>query len=504
MSGALQLAAGAALALAAWLIPRRVAGRRHRLPAGGSARSRTGAAGRGSAADRDRAAGFCRPRPVLARRRLRARRPRPSARRCASRWSFPTCPSCRMSSPIRSSICRLPGRAWSSAGRSRRSLSASRCSVSNRRLWRRRSGCSRSRGGRAVVGRGWVMSREPALGAGGRHAAAARSDRRAVRRRGEARPVCDAARLRHYRAGRARRRAAPGMRRLPAPVLRRRRPRRRCRWCWCNASRFSTRAACRRCAATICCPASTPAAEQGATFGRLDVAGWGANTMRAEFAVLTGIPEAGSRLRPVQPLSRLCPRADRLARLAAARRGLPHAMPAPVRPRLFPPRSDHAGARLRDAFSAAKPWAARAGRPIAPTPIWPAGCCVCSTRRGPRTFIFVITMGNHGPWLESGPAIDPDLRRRFDPAGLPQGGELLRYLDGLARSDAMLQILLGRPGADAGATALFGFYGDHLPSLPHAFRTFRLRRMGERLCAAGRRGAVARSGSTCRRIACRR
>ena len=32
-------------------------------------------------------------------------------------------------------------------------------------------------------------------------------------------------------------------------------------------------------------------AAKTATFGRLEVGGWGANTMRAEFAVLTGIPE---------------------------------------------------------------------------------------------------------------------------------------------------------------------------------------------------------------------
>src|SRR5260370_3809698 len=32
--------------------------------------------------------------------------------------------------------------------------------------------------------------------------------------------------------------------------------------------------------------------ESGGIFGRLDVPGWGANTMRAEFAVLTGIPES--------------------------------------------------------------------------------------------------------------------------------------------------------------------------------------------------------------------
>src|SRR5207244_7421403 len=61
---------------------------------------------------------------------------------------------------------------------------------------------------------------------------------------------------------------------------------------------------------------------------------------------------------------------------------------------------------------------------------------------GPRTFVFAITMGNHGPWLEAGLPIDPELRRSFDATALPQGGELLRYLDGLRRSDEMLRILM--------------------------------------------------------------
>ena len=33
---------------------------------------------------------------------------------------------------------------------------------------------------------------------------------------------------------------------------------------------------------------------------------------------------------------------------------------------------------------------------------------------GPRVFIFAITMGNHGPWREAGPPINPELRRNFD------------------------------------------------------------------------------------------
>jgi phosphoglycerol transferase MdoB-like AlkP superfamily enzyme len=96
---------------------------------------------------------------------------------------------------------------------------------------------------------------------------------------------------------------------------------------------------------------------------------------------------------------------------------------------------------------------------------------------GPRVFIFAITMGNHGPWREAGPPINPELRRNFDANGLARGGELLRYLDGLRQSDEMLQILLTglqrrhREG-------VLAFYGDHLPSLPHAFRHFGFEEIG--------------------------
>jgi len=69
--------------------------------------------------------------------------------------------------------------------------------------------------------------------------------------------------------------------------------------------------------------------------------------------------------------------------------------------------------------------------------------------QGSRTFIFAITMGNHGPWFGA-------------------SGEWKGYLDGLRQSDDMLRILLDgleRRGRDA----VLGFYGDHLPSLPRTF-----------------------------------
>jgi len=54
---------------------------------------------------------------------------------------------------------------------------------------------------------------------------------------------------------------------------------------------------------------------------------------------------------------------------------------------------------------------------------------------------------------------------------VPGGGELLRYLDGLRRSDEMLRILMDGI-ARRGSSAVLAFYGDHLPSLSNAFRHF--------------------------------
>jgi Sulfatase len=207
--------------------------------------------------------------------------------------------------------------------------------------------------------------------------------------------------------------------------------------------------------------------EQGATFGRLEVAGWGANTMRAEFAVLTGIPERDlgyDRFNPYHAFAhrriaslvwRLRSEGYRTLCLHPFDRGFFHrdvTLPA-LGFETFLGRESLGGSR--------RP-------PYRSDPDLARQVLDALDSAGPRTFIFVITMGNHGPWLESGPPIDPALRQRFDPAGLPQGGPLLRYLDGLVRSDEMLRILMEALGP-RGRNAVFGFYGDHLPSLPHAF-----------------------------------
>jgi hypothetical protein len=210
--------------------------------------------------------------------------------------------------------------------------------------------------------------------------------------------------------------------------------------------------------------------DEGATFGRLDVAGWGANTMRAEFAVLTGIPERDlgyDRFNPYHAFAH-APIASLAWRLRAE--GYRTICLHPF-DRGFFRRNVTIPALGFERFLGREILGGSSRPPYRTDPDLAYQVLRAVAEAGPRSFIFVITMGNHGPWLESGPAIDPGLARRFDAAGLPQGGALLRYLDGLARSDAMLQILLEELGPRRNG-CLFGFYGDHVPSLPHAFRHF--------------------------------
>jgi len=205
----------------------------------------------------------------------------------------------------------------------------------------------------------------------------------------------------------------------------------------------------------------------GTTFGRLEVAGWGANTMRAEFAVLTGIPDRDlgyDRFNPYHAFAR-APIGSLAWRLR--REGYRTLCLHPFDRGFF--RRDLTLRALGfDDFLGRETLGGSSRPPYLSDPDLAHEVLRVLDETGPRTFIFVITMGNHGPWLENGPPIDPDLQRKFDPAGLPQGEQFLRYLDGLVRSDEMLRILSDGLGPRQ-RNGVFGFYGDHLPSLPHAF-----------------------------------
>jgi len=208
----------------------------------------------------------------------------------------------------------------------------------------------------------------------------------------------------------------------------------------------------------------------GGTSGRLEVPGWGANTMRAEFAVLTGIPEVDlgyDRFNPYHAFAR-APLGSLVWRLR--HEGYRTVCLHPFDRGFF--RRDLTLPALGfEAFLGLESLGGSRRPPYFSDPELARHVLRALDDEGPRIFVFAITMGNHGPWIEAGTPIDPELRRMFDTTGLPQGGELLRYLDGLRRSDEMLQILM-EGLAECRRDGVLAFYGDHLPSLPRAFRHF--------------------------------
>jgi hypothetical protein len=208
----------------------------------------------------------------------------------------------------------------------------------------------------------------------------------------------------------------------------------------------------------------------GARFGHVAVPGWGANTMRAEFAVMSGIAEAAlgyDRFNPYHAFARV-PIASEVWRLRLA--GYRTICLHPFDRRFF--RRDLTMPALGfEEFLGRESLGGARKPPYCPDPDLVPHILRVLDAEGPKTLIFAITMGNHGPWLDTGHPVDPDLARLFDPATTPQGGELARYLDGLRRSDAMLRLLLAGL-RERGSEAVLGFYGDHLPSLPRAFSHF--------------------------------
>ncbi len=161
---------------------------------------------------------------------------------------------------------------------------------------------------------------------------------------------------------------------------------------------------------------------EGATFGRLEVAGWGANTMRAEFAVLTGIPESDlgyDRFNPYHAFAR-APVASLVWRLRGE--GYRTLCLHPFDRGFF--RRDLTLPKLGfETFLGRETLGGSRRPPYRSDPDLAAQVLSALEEAGPRTFIFVITMGNHGPWLEFGtadrPRAAPALRPGRHTAGRP-------------------------------------------------------------------------------------
>jgi hypothetical protein len=186
--------------------------------------------------------------------------------------------------------------------------------------------------------------------------------------------------------------------------------------------------------------------------GRLMVSGFGAYTMRTEYGVLFGQGEPALGFRRYDPF--LTARRDASHALSAKLSGRgygcvflhPHDLRFYARDNLMPA----IGFGRMVGSEACAPSATATGPYVSDAAVGAAVREIVTSSTG-KTFIYAVTMENHGPWQ----------RGRM---GISSGG-FEGYLSHLRHSDALLEDLIMMLSA-SGRSAVLAFFGDHRPSIP--------------------------------------
>lgn len=197
-------------------------------------------------------------------------------------------------------------------------------------------------------------------------------------------------------------------------------------------------------------PALEQARADGWQWGRLQVSGFGAYTMRAEYGVLWGREEEALGFRRYDPfLTAIGEQSYALPRRLPAWRSLflhPHDLRFYGRHRIMP--AGGFDALLGEAHFA--PPSAGQGRYVTDAAVAHTILAEARAAAGP-TLLYAVTMENHGPWTPDETGGTPDLRSSYLRLARHGDAMLAQLRDGLAA--------LGRP-------ALLVFFGDHRPSIP--------------------------------------
>ena len=190
--------------------------------------------------------------------------------------------------------------------------------------------------------------------------------------------------------------------------------------------------------------------------GRLTVDCWGANTVRSEFAGLTGVGADALGLDRFNPYERFAQVRIRSLAWQMKQAGYRTICLHPFDKRFYArnrvmPLLGFDEFRGLEVFEGAE----RDGRYVADEAIAREIARIVRDE-GPRVFILAMTIANHGPW--NAPAPDGV---EMSPGDLA----LRRYLSGLQATDRMIGVLMAALPQDG----LLGLYGDHQPSLPETF-----------------------------------
>lgn len=207
--------------------------------------------------------------------------------------------------------------------------------------------------------------------------------------------------------------------------------------------------------------------KESSFFGRLNVPAWGANTMRTEFAFLSGLPQEALGFHRFNPYLDLGKQpfwtiAHNL-RLMGYRTVCVHPFPASFfnRKKVFPNLGFNefidVKAFEKDDFYGPYVGDIALGRKI--TSLLEAS--------NQPTFIFAITMENHGAWSED--RLKNEDVSSLNPETWPMGSySLSHYISHMGNTDQMIgevhQYL-----KEAGKDTLFCLYGDHVPNLQQVF-----------------------------------
>ncbi|WP_246623428.1 LTA synthase family protein [Sphingomonas colocasiae] len=203
--------------------------------------------------------------------------------------------------------------------------------------------------------------------------------------------------------------------------------------------------------ATLALPGLSFARENAWQWGRLEVSGFGAYTMRTEYGVIFGREEEALGFRRYDPFLTATGEASyALPRQFRGWRSLfvhPHDMRFYGRNRIMPAAgfSELVG---EDSFTPPTP---AEGRYVTDAAIAQRIMALAETAVQP-SLIYAVTIENHGPWASD---------------GSPNADPVAGYLRLVHNSDAMLSMLIGRLRT-LGRPAMLVFFGDHRPSIPGA------------------------------------
>jgi hypothetical protein len=206
--------------------------------------------------------------------------------------------------------------------------------------------------------------------------------------------------------------------------------------------------------------------------GKATVPAWGANTVRTEFAFLSGLAEeqlGGHRFNPYRHLANSLNRSlVNLLNSLGYRTICVHPYPASFygRDRLFPGMGFDLFIDIK-AFSSTQ----KSGPYIGDAAVADTVCGLFTTSDQPL-FVFVITMENHGPlhWEKVHPE---DVQQLYTSPPAAGCDDLTVYLRHLANADRMAGTLakhlamLPRPG-------WLCWFGDHVPIMPKVYTTLGL------------------------------